>query len=100
MPTKLLMRWDIHQETESEYFEFLVHEFIPTLNRLGMSDIEIWYTAYGQHEQKMAEGITQTIEQMQTILRSEEWTGLLDKLTKFVDNFDQKVIPATRGFQI
>ncbi|MEM7111286.1 MAG: hypothetical protein AAF614_02565 [Chloroflexota bacterium] len=100
MPTKLLMRWDIHQETESEYFEFLVHEFIPTLNRLGMGDIEIWYTAYGAHEQKMAEGIAQSLEQMQKILGSEEWANLHEKLTKFVDNFEQKVIPATRGFQI
>ena len=100
MPTKLLMQWNIRQEYESEYFEFLVHEFIPTLNRLGMSNIEIWYTAYGNHEQKMAEGIAQSLEIMQKILGSEEWVILRDKLEKYVRNFTQKVIPATRGFQI
>ena len=40
MPTKILMSWDIRQETESEYFEFLVHEFIPGLNKLGIIEIE------------------------------------------------------------
>jgi hypothetical protein len=100
MPTKLLMQWNIRQEAESEYFEFLVHEFIPTLNKLGMGDIEIWYTAYGEHEQKMAEGIAQSLEAMQKILNSEEWVMLRDKLSNYVNNFTQKVIPATRGFQI
>ena len=44
MAIKLLMRWNILPEKESEYFEFLVHEFIPSLNRLGVEDILVWYT--------------------------------------------------------
>lgn len=44
MPAKLLMRWDIRPETDSEYFEFLVHEFIPRLNKLGILEVQVWYT--------------------------------------------------------
>lgn len=94
------MRWDIRPETESEYFEFLVHEFIPALNKLGVGDIQVWYTAYGDCEQKLAEGVTASTEQMKSILHSEEWTIITDKLQKFVQNFSLKIIPATRGFQI
>jgi hypothetical protein len=99
MPTKLLMRWDVRPESETEYFEFLVHEFIPGVNKLGIDDIQIWYTAYGEREQKLAWGITPTLEDMRAALNSEEWIRLVEKLQEFVDNFSQKVVAATRGFQ-
>ena len=50
MPAKLIMRWNVRQDMESEYFEFLVHELIPTMNKLGINDIQVWYTAYGKWE--------------------------------------------------
>jgi hypothetical protein len=100
MAAKLLMRWDVRPETESEYFEFLVHEFIPGLNKLGISDIQVWYTQYGDCEQKLASGIANTRERMQDALNSQTWEQLNDRLQEFVDNFSQKVIPATGGFQL
>jgi hypothetical protein len=100
MSAKILMRWDIRQEKESEYFEFLVHEFIPALNKLGIADILVWYTAYGDCEQKLAEGTTESVEAMKSILKSEEWVILIDKLQNYVVDFDLRVVAATRGFQI
>lgn len=100
MPTKILMRWDIKPETESEYFEFLVHEFIPGLNRLGIVEIQVWYTTYGNCEQKLASGIAPSLEKMNDVLISADWKRLVEKLNGFVDNFSQKVIPATGGFQV
>jgi hypothetical protein len=100
MSAKIIMRWDIRPEKESEYFEFLVHEFIPALNRLGIEDILVWYTAYGDCEQKLAEGTAKSVDAMKSILDSEEWVILIDKLQNYVVDFDLKVIEATRGFQI
>ena len=100
MPTKLIMRWDVRPEKEQEYFEFLVHEFIPGMNRLGIGDFQVWYTAYGDCEQKQASGIAPSIEHMNAALNSDEWRMLVDKLQDYVENFSKKVIVATRGFQI
>ena len=100
MPAKLIMRWNVRQETESEYFEFLVHELIPAMNKLGINDIQVWYTAFGDCEQKMAEGVSESAEDLLRTLRTEEWHELTDRLLGFVRDFSQKVIPATRGFQI
>ena len=100
MPTKILMSWDIRQETESEYFEFLVHEFIPGLNKLGIIEIQVWYTQYGDCEQKLASGITPDSEKMAAAMKSNQFEELINKLGTFVTNYDQKVIPASNGFQI
>ena len=100
MAIKLLIRWDIRPEKESEYFEFLVHEFIPALNRLGVEDILVWYTAYGEVEQKLAEGVVESEEKMREILESEEWIIVTDKLQTYVVDYNLKAIPASKGFQI
>ncbi len=100
MPTKLLMSWDIRPESESEYFEFLVHEFIPGLNKLGIIEIQVWYTQYGNCEQKLASGITPNPEKMTQAMQTEQFEALINKLKNYVTNFDQKVIAATGGFQI
>lgn len=100
MAIKLLMRWDILPEKESEYFEFLVHEFIPALNRLGIEDVLVWYTAYGEVEQKLTEGVVPSEEKLHEVLESEDWVTITDKLQTYVTDFEVKAIPASKGFQI
>ncbi len=100
MATKILMQWDVRPEMEAEYFEFLVHEFIPGLNQLGIGDIQVWYTVYGECEQKLATGLTDSIEQMKKALHSKEWHDLIEKLDGFVNDFAHKVVNGRRGFQL
>ncbi|MBK8988599.1 MAG: hypothetical protein IPM39_21435 [Chloroflexi bacterium] len=100
MMTKLLMRWNIRPETESEYYEFLVHEFMPGMNKLGIDEIQVWYTTYGTCEQKLASGIAPSADKMKVALRSTAWKELHDKLQTYVTDFNLKIVSANRGFQI
>ncbi len=87
--------------SEAEYSEFIVNEFIPRLNRLGIGDLEFWYTGFGEHEQIMVSGITPTREQMSRILDSDEWDSLEDRLSDLSVNLHHKVIKADGSkFQI
>ena len=99
-PQKLILKWDINPDTESNYFEFMVSEFIPVINRLGISDIQAWYTMYGDCEQILFSGVTKSEDQMNTVLESDAWEEIMDKLDDLVSDFDQKVISnVTNGFQ-
>ena len=100
MTTKLILRWDIQQGAESDYFEFMVSEFIPGIRKLGIADPGVWYTAYGEAEQILISGTTETEDHMDYILRSNEWGRLRERLDELVSNFNQRVTPATGGFQI
>lgn len=100
MATKLLMRWDIRAEREAEYSDFVANEFIPRINKLGLVEIQAWYTVYGNCEQILITGITQTVDQMTYILNSDEWDRLRQRLDELVDGFHTKVVPATAGFQL
>lgn len=87
--------------SEAEYSEFIVNEFIPRLNRLGIGDLEFWYTGFGEHEQIMVSGVTPTREQMDRILGSEEWEALTERLGDLSVNLRHKIVRADgQKFQI
>ncbi|MGB3713985.1 MAG: hypothetical protein WA996_06095 [Candidatus Promineifilaceae bacterium] len=100
MPTKLILSWDIQPGSESEYFEFMVSEFIPGLKKLGITEPGVWYTAYGEVEQILVSGMTETQEHMVFILRGDDWGRLKERLVELVSNYSQKILPASGGFQL
>lgn len=100
MALKLIMTWDMVPGQEQEYFEFLVREFVPGLQRLGVEPTEAWYTTYGDGPQMLAGFVAENHEVMQQALETQEWATLRDKLFEFVTNFNSKVVRATGGFQL
>lgn len=98
--TKLLMSWDIKPNLEQEYFEFVIREFVPGITKLGIEPTDAWYTLYGDCAQILTAGTTDNADHLFNILHSDEWVRLKDNLLEFVENLEQKVVPATGGFQL
>lgn len=100
MSVKLIMTWDILPGREQEYFEFVVREFVPGMQRLGIQPTEAWYTTYGDRPQILTGGVTDSLGDMKDALSSDDWSVLRDSLMEYVTNFDWKIVRATGGFQI
>lgn len=100
MMVKLLMSWDIKPGRDSEYFEFVVREFVPGITRLGLQPTEAWFTIYGDRPQVLTGGITEDLDTMQRILSSKEWERLHGRLLEMVTNYRQKIVRATGSLQI
>lgn len=100
MAVKLLMTWDILPGREQEYFEFVVRDFIPGLQQLGMEPSDAWFTMYGNQPQIMTSAQMPTITSLQNVIQSSEWRDLINLLDEYVENFDYKVVQSRRGFQL
>ncbi len=100
MTVKLIMTWDITPGREQEYFEFVVREFIPQVQQMGMELKDAWLTMYGDQPQIMASAQMSDLPAMQGILDSKEWQGLVNRLMDFVENYQYKIVPAKTGFQM
>ena len=100
MAVKLLMTWDILPGQEQEYFEFVVRDFIPAMQGLGIEPKDAWYTMYGDQPQIMVDAQTEDISSLEYILESSSWNDLTVRLLDYVENFDYKIVPARSGFQL
>jgi hypothetical protein len=94
------MTWDILPGREQEYFEFVVRDFIPGVQRLGLEPSDAWFTMYGDQPQILTGMQVSSISSLERILNSSEWEKLTQQLLDYVENFDYKVVQARSGFQL
>jgi hypothetical protein len=99
LAAKLIMTWDIAPDREQEYFEFVVREFIPGVQRLGFEVSDAWVTVYGNQPQVMVGATLPTTSKVKQVLRSSDWKSLNNQLLDFVKNYTQKIVDARGGFQ-
>ncbi len=100
MAVKLLMTWDIQPGREQEYFEFVVRDFIPGMQRLGLEPSDAWFTMYGEKPQIMTSAQMPSLGALNKVLDSPEWEDLRKMLQDYVEDFQFKIVPARAGFQL
>jgi hypothetical protein len=103
MSVKLLMNWDIKPGRDQDYFEFMVREWLPGVNKLGIQNMWAWYTVYCRDDnapQIMAEAVAESLKTMQGILSSADWANLHTQLMEYVNNYSHKVVRITGDFQM
>lgn len=100
MTVKLLMTWDILPGREQEYFEFVIRDFIPGVQRLGLEPSDAWFTMYGDQPQIMAAVKSSSMSALNKVLDSNGWEDLKLQLFDYVEDFECKVVKARTGFQL
>lgn len=100
MAVKVLMTWDILPGREQEYFEFVVRDFIPGMQRLGLEVSDAWFTMYGEHPQIMAAAQMPNLNALNRVMETTEWADLVKLLMDYVEDFKVKIVPAQAGFQL
>jgi hypothetical protein len=100
MLTKLLITYDINEGMVEEYRQFVMGEFLPQVQRMGLAVTEVWHTAYGNYPDRMTELVSRDEGTMWSILGSEEWEKLETQLQEFVNSFERKVVAYRPGFQM
>jgi len=99
MSVKLVMTWDIASDHEQDYFEFVIGEWIPGIQRLGLQPVEAWATMWGDYPQIQVGILADDLSGVKRVLDSDGWNQLQDKLFALVSNFSFKIVPARSGFQ-
>lgn len=93
------MTWDIASEHEQEYFEFVISEFVPGVQRLGLQPAEAWATLYGSYPQIQVVLLADTAPKARMALESGDWSLLQDRLFNYIKNYSLKIVPSRGGFQ-
>ena len=99
MNIKVIMSWDIIPGREQEYFEFVVRNFMPAVQKFGMALSDAWVTIYGDHPQILVGAVVPGQDKAYDIITSEEWRKLNNRLLDYVQNYELKLAPLQGGFQ-
>lgn len=97
---KLLLSYDIIQETQQAYYEFLMRQFLPRLQELGLAMTEAWHTAYGDYPLRLIGFVAPDMEMLRHVLSGAEWHALEERLKRFVGNYHRRTIAYRDGFQL
>jgi len=97
---KLLLEYDVNQDTLQEYYQFVMGQFVPTLQSMGLQMSEAWHTAYGDAPNRLLGFVCGDKQTMDNLLTSDAWVDLNDQLEKYVTDLRYKIIPYRGGFQI
>ena len=99
MEVKVLMTWSIKPGREQEYFGFVVGEFLPKANKMGLDLTDAWVTVFGDHPQILVGALLPRAEDAQKLVESEGWETLTNQLKEYVDDFGYKIVRPSGAFQ-
>jgi hypothetical protein len=96
---KLLITYDPIPERWEAYFRYMLGEFVPALEHLGLTMCEAWHTAYGEYPLRLSAFTAPDEISMEQVLASEAFRELEDRLKEFVTNYQRKIVPVRERFQ-
>ena len=97
--SKLLLTYNIRPEHQEEYLNFMVNVFVPSLQRMGLSNAGVWHTAYGDYPARLIVFVAEDKDTMEQALAGKTWKDLEAKLERYVADYSRNVAPFQPGFQ-
>lgn len=98
-PVKLLLTYDPIPERREAYFRYVLGEFVPALENLGLKMAEVWHTAYGSYPLRLTGFVAADRETLDAVLESETFERLEARLQEYVVNYQRRIVPVGRRFQ-
>lgn len=98
-PVKLLLTYDPDPTQQDEYYQFVLGEFVPGLQELGLPMSEVWHTAYGEYPLRLIAFVAEDHATMQGILDTPAFRDFERRLRQYVTNYERRVVALKDRFQ-
>ncbi len=98
MRSKMLLTYNIIPQAQEEYMQFMVNVFVPTLQRLGLENMGVWHTQYGNYPIRLLVFVADE-KDMREALHSESWQQSETRLKNYVTDYTCRVVAYQAGFQ-
>ncbi len=99
MNVKVILSWNIIPGKEQDYYRFVLSEFLPAVNQMGLEVTDAWATLYGGPPQIVVGALVASLEKARGIMASEAWVNLTDQLQEYVTGYSAKIVNPRGAFQ-
>ena len=83
--------WDVVENKENEYQDFILGRYIPTFEKTGLRIAGAYYVVVGAGPRIVSISTTEDLLVFQKAVTSEEYSGLLDELLPFIRNYASRL---------
>ena len=95
MSVKLNHYWSIIPGKDDEYMKFIINQFIPGVNALGMHTVAVWSVLIGAYSEVVFETASGDLEIIEKGLKDKAYKALKQKLGSLVYDYKTKVLDNT-----
>jgi hypothetical protein len=96
---KLLLTYDYRPGREMAYRRFMINQWLPAMQTLGLEPMELYHTMWGEYPVRLVVMYAASAKIMHDALNSGEWEFWWRRLQRYVDNLDYCIVPARDSFQ-
>jgi hypothetical protein len=96
---RLMMRYDIRLDTYQNYMQYVMNEFVPALQSMGVYMSGVWQTAYGNYPLRQIEFVVEDLNTLREVFRSDRWKQLEEELKSYTLRYERKLVAYEDRFQ-
>ena len=96
---KLLLAYNIKPGHENAYRRFVLEEFLPKAQELGLTPTDAWHTAYGKYPARLLGFVADDLVTARTAMASDDWQAIIQRLQGYTINFSHRLVRFRGGFQ-
>lgn len=95
MSVKLNHYWSIVPGMDEKCVNFLINEFIPGVDALGLHTVAVWSVLIGAYSEIVMENASSDLEVIEKALKDKQYKLLKKDLHRFVKNYQSKILVNT-----
>ena len=95
MTVKLNHYWTVLPAKAEEYNKFILKDFIPGLNKLGLHTVAVWSVLVGAYSEIMFESVTSDLDLLEQAMKNKKYKELKGDLLNYVKKYKTKVLVKT-----
>ncbi|MBI4771212.1 MAG: hypothetical protein HY784_12580 [Chloroflexi bacterium] len=98
-PVKLLISYNPDPSQQEEYYQYVLGEFVPAMQHLGLPMSEVWHTAYGPYPLRLAAFVARDRATLEHVLTTPAFQDLESRFLQYVTDYQRRVVPLINRFQ-
>jgi hypothetical protein len=96
---RMLLTYDIHPGHYQSYYQYMLGEFVPTLQKLQLRMLFAWHVHGDNHPQRQVEFVCADRDQLLSALNHPEFQQAEERLKDFTMSYSRKIVRFENRFQ-
>jgi hypothetical protein len=95
MPVKFNQYWTVIPNQIKDYKKYIVSDYIPGMNRLGVQIVAGWSVIIGAYSEVILEGVSNDLDILEQALKQSKFQKLNENLLSYVKGYKTKILIPT-----